>query len=602
MFFKRLLLTLALLAGLSAPALASQGSGCMPTTGQISGLTFAIANNAALDALTSNFSGASAPVTACSGASLTGQMWVDTSTSPYVLKVYDGTSWLPIGTIDPASHLWTPPLGGGTGSIVSAATTDLCASLPQSYVTITAANAISSFGSTCVAGAGKIARFTSAGLVLTYNVTSMILPGGINITTQAGDVAYLVPLGGGNWLDAIHMRADGTALTTASAFASQISFTGVISPAALAVTTNDWAPAGLATASVIRASGSVDVSITGLTAQPTGTVLILDNIGSTILTLSDASASSSAANRFSFGADALLGPGQSVMLRYDGTLSRWTGAADFKNTASATQAATGTDNATTMTPLRTAQEITALAAGVYPPGLLWGLTLSNNVSDATNDIDLSAGSARDGGDTANMLLASSITKRLDATWAVGTNQGGLDTGSIANTLYYVWLIKRSDTAVVDVLFSTSATSPTMPTNYTLKRRVGEIYRSSATIRPFKQSGDRFYLTTQITQTLSGPSTRTLVTLNVPPNTIAMIRARAAGGSGDPQYSYVQPSSAADFVPSSSGSTLASLAPDTIGSFEILTDSSSQIAARAATGFGNIIVNVLGWIDDRGRSQ
>jgi len=83
-----------------------------------------------------------------------------------------------------------------------------------------------------------------------------------------------------------------------------------------------------------------------------------------------------------------------------------------------------------------------------------------------------------------MVLSSAITKRLDAAWAVGSGNGGLDTGTIANTTYHVWLIQRSDTGVVDALFSTSLTSPTMPTNYDRKRRIGIIVRSAGAILPF----------------------------------------------------------------------------------------------------------------------
>lgn len=399
---KRFLLALAFLAGLAAPALASQGSGCMPTTGQISGLTFAIDVNAGIDALISSNSGASAPVTACSGASLAGQLWLNTTTSPYVLSMYDGTSWLPFGTVDNVNHRWTPPLGGGTNTVASAATTDLCTSIPQAYVVVSGTTGISSFGSACVTGTMKVLRFSSAGVVLTYNATSMILPTAVNITTQAGDTAFLVSLGGGNWIATNYLRADGTALATASAFGSQISFTGVISPAALGASTNDWAPAGLATASVIRASGSIDLSITGITAQPTGTILIVDNIGSTNLTLSDASGSSSAANRFSFGSDTVLGPSQSIILRYDGTLSRWTGAAAFRNTASQTQATTGTDNATMMTPLRTAQAISALASSAgtdYQPFTTNGTWTKTSGTTASSRVLIEEWGAGGGGGT-----------------------------------------------------------------------------------------------------------------------------------------------------------------------------------------------------------
>jgi hypothetical protein len=77
----------------------------------------------------------------------------------------------------------------------------------------------------------------------------------------------------------------------------------------------------------------------------------------------------------------------------------------------------------------------AIQAGVkawYDTVPLWaisGLTYSNNGSDATNDIDIAAGRAMDATGAHIMVLAATLTKRLDAAWSVGTNQGGLDTGS-----------------------------------------------------------------------------------------------------------------------------------------------------------------------------
>ncbi|WP_222031632.1 hypothetical protein [Rhizobium leguminosarum] len=150
-------------------------------------------------------------------------------------------------------------------------------------------------------------------------------------------------------------------------------------------------------------------------------------------------------------------------------------------------------------------------------GLLWGLTLSNNVTDAANDIDIAVGVAASDASIPHVLeLGSALTKRLDAAWAVGTNQGGLDTGSIANTTYHIWLIQRSDTGVVDALFSTSATSPTMPTNYDRKRRIGAILREAGAIAAFKQHGDFFEWTVpaiDVTTVTNGVST--LRTLRVP---------------------------------------------------------------------------------------
>jgi len=78
-----------------------------------------------------------------------------------------------------------------------------------------------------------------------------------------------------------------------------------------------------------------------------------------------------------------------------------------------------------------------------------------------------------------MKLASAYTKTTGS-WTLGTGNGSLDTGSIANsTWYHVWLIQRSDTGVVDVLTSTSATSPTMPSSYDRKRRIGAMKTDSS---------------------------------------------------------------------------------------------------------------------------
>jgi len=117
-----------------------------------------------------------------------------------------------------------------------------------------------------------------------------------------------------------------------------------------------------------------------------------------------------------------------------------------------------------------------------------GLIQSNAAGDPTNDITISAGeTVSDDATLASrrlMVLASAITKRLDAAWAVGSDQGGLDSGSIGDSDYYIWLIQRADTGVVDVLFSLSSTAPTMPTSYAFKRLIGWFKRVSASILTF----------------------------------------------------------------------------------------------------------------------
>lgn len=114
---------------------------------------------------------------------------------------------------------------------------------------------------------------------------------------------------------------------------------------------------------------------------------------------------------------------------------------------------------------------------------IYGFTYQNNVADATNDIDIAAGGAMDG-TGAYWITGAASTKRLDAAWAVGSGNGGLDTGVIGNSDYYIWAIARSDTGVVDYLFSLSSTAPTMPSNYDFKKLIGWFKRVSGVIVSF----------------------------------------------------------------------------------------------------------------------
>lgn len=104
-------------------------------------------------------------------------------------------------------------------------------------------------------------------------------------------------------------------------------FNGVISPSALSSgNNNNYNPTGLSTASLIRitpdASGS---TLTGITAPASGNqVLWLLNLGGGVLTLSNQSISSSAANRLILGATSLtINSGQGIGLWYDTTSTRW---------------------------------------------------------------------------------------------------------------------------------------------------------------------------------------------------------------------------------------------------------------------------------------
>jgi hypothetical protein len=96
-----------------------------------------------------------------------------------------------------------------TDTIASATTTDIGAS-DSNYISITGTTTITGLG-TIAAGALRYVTFAGA-LTFTHNATSLILPGGANITTAAGDSAVLVSLGSGNWKCVGFIKANGKAV------------------------------------------------------------------------------------------------------------------------------------------------------------------------------------------------------------------------------------------------------------------------------------------------------------------------------------------------------------------------------------------------------
>jgi hypothetical protein len=78
-------------------------------------------------------------------------------------------------------------------------------------VTISGSTTITSFGAGS-AGTHRVLTFAGI-LTLTHNATSLILPGGANIVTAAGDVADFVSLGGNNWRCEYYTKANGQSIS-----------------------------------------------------------------------------------------------------------------------------------------------------------------------------------------------------------------------------------------------------------------------------------------------------------------------------------------------------------------------------------------------------
>ncbi len=234
-----------------------------------------------------------------------------------------------------------------------------------------------------------------------------------------------------------------------------------------------------------------------------------------------------------------------------------------------------------------------------------GLELSKSAADT---LAIAVGEARDASDVSDMILAS-FTKDVSAAWLVGTGLGSLDTGSYtATTLYAVWLIRRSDTFVVDILTSESFTAPTMPTDYDEKRLIGAFVTDSGPdIIDFTQVGDYFRYIGDVISDVADSAlvadTYTDGVISVPPNCLGHVYLHwvsTAGGGGDTSM-HIRTKGAADSTVNNEGVSAMSIvgasALEMGSSCLVLVDASStiQYAGEDPGGTTTITVRTHGFI-------
>jgi hypothetical protein len=328
------------------------------------------------------------------------------------------------------------------------------------------------------------------------------------------------------------------------------------------------------------------------------------NTGATTLNVS----SLGAKNVFANGAACVGGElvaNVPVRVKYDGTQFNILGANFFQN------------NTSDLAPDKTADYVPSYDASAklykriilqelpLPRSYLAGGTLSNG-TDATNDIDVTAGEARDSTNVVNIRW-SALTKQLDAAWAAGTAAGMLDTGSIADTTYHIYAIRKDSDGTGDILASTSASSPTMPSGYTYFRRIGSILRESSSIVAFSQNGDEFLrkATANSISVTNLDTTAVLYPLAVPlgVKVNALFTAAVTSASVGVIVYFSSPDQN-DETGSAAAGRVSSGVP-TINRhqgahYNVRTDTSAQIRAVADTASTTVEAAVYGWIDRRGR--
>lgn len=252
-----------------------------------------------------------------------------------------------------------------------------------------------------------------------------------------------------------------------------------------------------------------------------------------------------------------------------------------------------------------------------PRGYIDGCIISNG-SDATNDINISAGVCRDSTDAVDIVIPAITGKQLDANWAAGGSAGMRNSAAgIANTVYHIWGARTAASSAGDIYAHTSASAATVLTalqaetggsSYAYLRRIASIIRSGDTILAFTQVGDDFMLTTpaeDLNRTTDHTTAQTLA-LTVPTGVRVMAKVRVVvNGTGGNQGVLLTALDQTDSTPSETASPgMTAIVPTSgnraAGSDAVWTNTSGQIRYRANNANVDTIIVTHGWSDLRGK--
>lgn len=151
----------------------------------------------------------------------------------------------------------------------------------------------------------------------------------------------------------------------------------------------------------------------------------------------------------------------------------------------------GTAYRTTMDAIDTAIFNTGI-----PRSYLAGLQTTPNA--AATSVSIAVGVAMGNDQSTAIQLTSTLVKTLVSSWAVGTGNGGLYAATSIQGLqsYHLFVIKRTDTDVVDAYYDTSPTAVNIPSPYTIYRRIASMRTTTAAnLIDYVQDGDLFQFKT-----------------------------------------------------------------------------------------------------------
>jgi hypothetical protein len=232
-----------------------------------------------------------------------------------------------------------------------------------------------------------------------------------------------------------------------------------------------------------------------------------------------------------------------------------------------------------------------------------GLLTSNNSTDSDHDIDITAGRAPDSTESV-FLVGTAQTKQIDATWAPGTNAGGMaaaDHPVQGDVRYGVYLTDGNE-----YIFATSLSNALSGASKTYARRIGWAFTdASANIRKFTLVGDIVRFKNMISAiSLSPPVAASQENFAVvaPPNTPVLLSTEYGNSTATGNQRGVFGETSSIILASSSQShhLIGDSSELSSNAITIITDDISEISyyVTSAAGNTNLRARVEGYIDDR----
>jgi hypothetical protein len=264
------------------------------------------------------------------------------------------------------------------------------------------------------------------------------------------------------------------------------------------------------------------------------------------------------------------------------------------------------------------------AQGWLPRGWIDGLTLSNDATDATNDIDIAVGVARSTSNRVNGLISTAAkdqrdieidatrVKQLDVVWAPG-NGGGRSAESLVDATWH-WLAiggrgLKDDLIAVSSLASATVIHNALPSGYTAYRRTGSTIRASGALVGFSQMGDEFLLKAKSQNAYLAPGTSAVLrTLLVPVGVKmkAILTGYWLPVSSSASFIFLTSPDETDEASSASTSGFYAISSAVPAGFakEVRTNTVAQIRVRTSHSAASDIYTLIcgGWFDDRDRNS